>query len=333
VCRGNDARLSDARVPTIHGDDKHSVSYATDANLSSHTGDSTIHFVKSDVSKTDVGLSNVDNVQQIPLTQKGVANGVATLDATGKVPAEQIDGGMEIHGDEYHSVNYLPKTGGVMTGNIDLNGNIVQLNNTSYAYSKLNDVSGNVFLGAHGTLNLLAGNLYALQLSSTLITMHHNLDADSNSIINLADPSSAQDAATKSYVDTQISNINSFIPKTVRFDGVLSAGNAQQFSTLEVNATLTTVRVVLRGSLPVGASIKVQVTKNGASPTDSVLTADEPIELLTTATAESNGLYVVEGTLDSGMTTCSALDWFQATITQVGSDYAGNDLDVQLVFE
>jgi hypothetical protein len=123
------------------------------------------------------------------------------------------------------------------------------------------------------------------------------------------------------------------IPKTARFDGVLSAGYAQQFSILEVDATLTTVRLVLRGSLPVGQSIKVQVTKNGSAPADSVLASDLPIEITTSETAEANGVYVVEGTLDSGMTTCSKYDWFQATITQVGSDYAGNDLDVQLVFE
>ena len=43
-----------------------------------------------DYSKSDVGLSNVDNLQQIPLTQKGVANGVATLDAGGKIPSAQL---------------------------------------------------------------------------------------------------------------------------------------------------------------------------------------------------------------------------------------------------
>jgi hypothetical protein len=122
------------------------------------------------------------------------------------------------------------------------------------------------------------------------------------------------------------------IPKTVRFDGVLAAGNAQQFSALEVDATLQNVRAVLRGSLPVGASIKVQVTKNGASPTNSVFVADEPIEIAVSASPQANGLYVVEGTLDIGEVICSALDWFQATITQVGTTYAGNDLDVQLVF-
>lgn len=40
--------------------------------------------------KIDVGLSNVDNIQQIPMSQKGAISGVATLDASGKVPLSQI---------------------------------------------------------------------------------------------------------------------------------------------------------------------------------------------------------------------------------------------------
>jgi hypothetical protein len=40
--------------------------------------------------KTAVGLGNVDNVQQIPMSEKGANNGVATLDSTGKIPTTQI---------------------------------------------------------------------------------------------------------------------------------------------------------------------------------------------------------------------------------------------------
>ncbi|MEH7522024.1 hypothetical protein V7149_01875 [Bacillus sp. JJ1503] len=41
------------------------------------------------VTKTQVGLSNVDNLQQIPMTQKGAANGVATLGSDGILTASQ----------------------------------------------------------------------------------------------------------------------------------------------------------------------------------------------------------------------------------------------------
>lgn len=42
------------------------------------------------VTKTEVGLANVDNLQQIPLTQKAAANGVASLDASSRIPAAQL---------------------------------------------------------------------------------------------------------------------------------------------------------------------------------------------------------------------------------------------------
>lgn len=42
------------------------------------------------LTKTDVGLGNVTNEAQIPLSQKGANNGVATLDESGKVPSTQL---------------------------------------------------------------------------------------------------------------------------------------------------------------------------------------------------------------------------------------------------
>lgn len=42
------------------------------------------------LSKTDIGLGNVTNEEQIPLSQKGVANGVATLDESGKITESQL---------------------------------------------------------------------------------------------------------------------------------------------------------------------------------------------------------------------------------------------------
>ncbi len=42
------------------------------------------------LTKVDVGLGNVTNEAQIPLSQKGAANGVATLTENGKVPASQL---------------------------------------------------------------------------------------------------------------------------------------------------------------------------------------------------------------------------------------------------
>lgn len=44
------------------------------------------------LAKGDVGLSNVDNVKQIPATEKGAANGVVPLNAEGKIDSAYLDG-------------------------------------------------------------------------------------------------------------------------------------------------------------------------------------------------------------------------------------------------
>ena len=64
-----------------------SLVFATTKEFIGHVEDNTN---PHQVDKAQVGLSNVDNVQQIPNSEKGQANGIATLDASGKVPAIQI---------------------------------------------------------------------------------------------------------------------------------------------------------------------------------------------------------------------------------------------------
>ena len=72
--------------------DAENVKLALDTN-SNHGGE----FLRKDgtwqvptLSNSDVGLGNVLNKEQIPVEEKGVANGVATLDSMGKVPSIQL---------------------------------------------------------------------------------------------------------------------------------------------------------------------------------------------------------------------------------------------------
>ena len=60
------------------------------------------------ITKTDLGLENVLNVRQIPESEKGVANGVATLDGEGKVPSSQLPSYVDdvIEGYYYNSKFY-----------------------------------------------------------------------------------------------------------------------------------------------------------------------------------------------------------------------------------
>ena len=88
---------------------------ATTKEITQTIGSSTTTVVnlstlKEDLSltKSDVGLSNVTNVAQIPADEKGAANGVAELDANGKVPSSQLPSYVDdvIEGYYYNSKFY-----------------------------------------------------------------------------------------------------------------------------------------------------------------------------------------------------------------------------------
>lgn len=101
------------------------------------------------VTKEQVGLGSVDNVQQIPLSQKGFANGVATLDTDGKVPVEQMpttktingasifgSGNLQLSASLYKIVDTLPTTG-IDTSKIYLvpaSATTAKNNKTEYIY-------------------------------------------------------------------------------------------------------------------------------------------------------------------------------------------------------
>lgn len=101
------------------------------------------------VTKAQVGLGSVDNVQQIPLSQKGAANGVATLDTNGKVPVEQMpttktingasifgSGNLQLSASLYKIVDTLPTTG-IDTSKIYLvpaSATTAKNNKTEYIY-------------------------------------------------------------------------------------------------------------------------------------------------------------------------------------------------------
>lgn len=101
------------------------------------------------VTKVQVGLGSVDNVQQIPLSQKGVVDGVATLDAKGKIPVTQMpttktingasifgSGNLQLSASLYKIVDALPTTG-IDTSKIYLvpaSATTAKNNKTEYIY-------------------------------------------------------------------------------------------------------------------------------------------------------------------------------------------------------
>ena len=101
------------------------------------------------VTKAQVGLGSVDNVQQIPLSQRGTVNGVATLDAKGKIPVTQMPttktingasifgtGNLQLSASLYKIVDALPTTG-IDTSKIYLvpaSATTAKNNKTEYIY-------------------------------------------------------------------------------------------------------------------------------------------------------------------------------------------------------
>ena len=69
---------------------------AVDKKVTSHISDTQN---PHGVTKTQVGLDKVDNDKQIPLSQKGAANGVATLGTDGKLTSTQIPATKTINGE------------------------------------------------------------------------------------------------------------------------------------------------------------------------------------------------------------------------------------------
>lgn len=119
---------------------------AVDKKVTSHIGNTSN---PHGVTKEHVGLGNVTNDKQIPLSQKGATNGVATLDTKGKVPVEQMpttktingasifgSGNLQLSASLYKIVDALPTTG-IDTSKIYLvpaSATTAKNNKTEYIY-------------------------------------------------------------------------------------------------------------------------------------------------------------------------------------------------------
>ena len=98
--------LSEGSTNLYYTDARVSANSDVSANTSHRSNTSNPH----NVTKDQVGLGNVDNVKQIPFSDKGSANGVATLDSNGLVPSSQLPSYVD---DvlEYNTKNDFPATG------------------------------------------------------------------------------------------------------------------------------------------------------------------------------------------------------------------------------
>ena len=127
------------------------------------------------------------------------------------------------------------------------------------------------------TLSGSTGSTVTIKSGHTL-TLVENLDAGSNKLINVTDPTAAQDAATKNYVDTQLltldtlgeltdvtitsvadnevlaydSSSSEFINQTASEAGLATSGDLTTHSSSTSNPHTVTVDQAFSGGLPTG---------------------------------------------------------------------------------
>lgn len=102
----------------------------------------------------------------------------------------------------YVDQNYLMLNGSrPMSGNFSIEKTtpVINLKGTDGSESRINST---------GTLKFLYGNSYRFEINNTNVKFEVEIDAGNQKIRNVAPPSSSTDAATKSYVDTVVSNID-----------------------------------------------------------------------------------------------------------------------------
>lgn len=186
-----------------------SKSGGVNTDLTSHIGNKKN---PHEVTKEQVGLGNVTNVAQIPLSQKGVASGVATLGTDGKLTAAQLpamktvngvsvvgSGNISIDLSLYKVVDSLPTTGidatkiyivpAKTTGDKNIKAEYVYTGNPASAYDatkweKLGEAQTNIVVDAE--LNATSTNpIQNKAVMGAIHTLDDRLNEDSVKISQL----------------------------------------------------------------------------------------------------------------------------------------------------
>lgn len=217
-----------------------SKSGGVNTDLTSHIGNKKN---PHEVTKEQVGLGNVTNVAQIPLSQKGVASGVATLGTDGKLTAAQLpamktvngvsvvgSGNISIDLSLYKVVDTLPTTGidatkiyivpAKTTGDKNIKAEYVYTGNPASAYDatkweKLGEAQTNIVVDAElseTSTNPIQNKAVKSAIDALNTTVAGKLDKSAYVVdaeLSATSTHPVQNKAVKSAVDSLTSSVNS----------------------------------------------------------------------------------------------------------------------------
>lgn len=265
-------------------------------NVTSTIGDYTINGKKistnPSITKEDLQLGNVTNDAQVKRSEMGVANGVATLNANGKIPTEQLD----IDTTLFEVVTSLPSD--------NIKTNIIYL----------------LAAGTSGTQNKYIEYIYADGAWEKLGEFKAEVELDG--YVKGPDSSTVDHIATFNGADGKTVKDSGFtiatsVPANAVFtdNSVTAVGNhyaPAEDAASELNASADTITDVYANSVPVVTGVKRDAKGHIVGVVSKTLKAEVVIPEYNKASAEADGLMSKEdfnklAAIASGATADSAI--------------------------